>query len=380
MVGRSSVGSEPRERLRGISKALQELHRTLLDFQRREYEKSFGRIGSDFYVLKLAADDPQFAWLRALSAEMMRIDIARSGGIDETDLRLAGTRLRFLLTPDAEGTPFQVRYDEAMQTNPSIIMAHAAVMRALPPARRVLLFRSDPPAPMETSDTGVETRLHRPGKLVPGHGDRGYRTLAAIVEAGLPDGAFPEPHRYANEDIILWTTHGAVEHVDAAGATVHLDRDHLAVINAGTGAEHADRAARGAGGARLVQVAVRPPAIHGEPAFQHGALPAADGEWRELAGPEGEDAPFSLRNALVMFDLALPAGEAMGLPRRDGWDTCLFVAEGEVAVDDVPVGSSMTALLLQPGPARLVATEDALVAALLIDPAAKVTRAGTIGR
>lgn len=379
MVSRSSVGNAPRERLRAISKALQELHRTLLEFQRREYEKSFGRIGSDFYVLKLAADDPQFAWLRALSAEMMRIDIALAGDVDEGDLRLVGTRLRYLLSPDAEGTPFQVRYDEAMQSNPSIIMAHAGVVRSLPPARRLTIVRSDPPAAMENADSGSATRVHRPGELVPGLGDRGYRSLAAIVEMRLQADVESPPHRYANEDIVLWATEGAVEHTDASGERVRLDRDHVAVINAGTGAEHADCAANG--DAQLLQIAVRPRSIHVDPAFQHGGVPAPGaGEWRQLVGPEDEGAPLTVRNAVEVHDLALSAGADAELPRRDGWDTYLFVAQGAIEIDGVPVGASMGALLLQPGQARLTATEDALVVAVLIDPATKVTRAGSIGR
>lgn len=379
MVSRSSVANAPRERLRAIAKALQELHRALLEFQRREYEKSFGRIGSDFYVLKLAADDPQFAWLRALSAEMMRIDIALSGDVAEDDQRLVGTRLRYLLSPNAEGTPFQARYDEAMQSSPSIIMAHAVVMRSLPPARGVTLLRSDPPVPMEDNGTGVETRVHRPGELVPGLGDRGYRSVAAVVEMRLPIDADTSPHRYANEDIVLWTTDGAVEHTDADGSSFRMDRDHLAVINAGKGAEHADRAEDG--DARLVQIVVRPREIHAEPAFQHGALPASRaGEWRQLVGLEEDQASFTVRNAVEVYDAALAAGMETDLPRRDGWDTYVFVAQGAVEIDGVPVEASMGALLLQPGQAPLTATQDALIAAVVIDPATKVTRAGSIGR
>lgn len=383
-MSRTALAGDPRERLRAISKALQDLHRSLLEYQRRDYERSFGRIGSDFYVLKLAADDPQFAWLRALSAEMMRIDIAVSGGeVDETDLQLTGTRLRHLLTPSSEGNPFQSRYDAAMQVNPEIIMAHAGVMRALPPPRRVTLFRGGPSTDVRTDDEapGFEFRLHHPGELVPGHGDHGYRALAAVGEVIFPAGAAVAMHPQANEEVISWVPEGAVEHEDARGATYLVDADHLAVMNAGAGFEHGERVPAGAGDARMIQFFIRPTAVELEPMFQHAEIPEVrPGEWRPLVGQEGDDTPFHVRNAVVMSDIVLPAGTSAPLPRRDGWDTYLFIYDGEVMIDGVPFGASDSAIVLQPQELTISARVDARVAALMLDPAAKVTRAGTVGR
>lgn len=380
----SAAGTDPRERLRVTSRALQELHRTLLDYQRRDYEKSFGRIGSDFYVLKLAADDPQFAWLRALSAEMMRIDIALSDGdVDDGALQLTGTRLRQLLAPNVNGTSFQARYDEAMQANPSIIMAHAAVMRSLPPARATRLFRSQPPTDVRTDDAvpGFEVRLHRPGELVPGHGDHGYRALAAAAEVILQPGTIIPMHAQANEEVISWVPDGVMIHEDAAGNAYPVDPGHLAVMNAGSGIRHAERVAADAPAVRMIQFFVRPAALRLEPAFQYGPVAQeASGQWRELVGPEGEGAPFYVRNSVAMSDITLAPGQETLLPRRDGWDTWFFVYDGEVEVDGVAFSASESGLVSQPGNVPLRAVSAARMAAFVIDPRAKVTRAGTTGR
>jgi quercetin 2,3-dioxygenase len=382
-MSRSSTASEPRERLRTVSRALQALHRALLDYQRRDYERSFGRIGSDFYVLKLAADDPQFAWLRSLSAEMMRIDVALAATVDDEDLRLIGARLRHLLAPSADGPPFQSRYDMAMQATPEIIMAHAAVMRALPPARRVTLFRSMPPSDIRTDDEapGVEFRFHYPGELVPGHGDHGYRALAAIGEVIMPPGSVVPTRTQSKEDVLSWVPEGTIVFEDAAGATYHVDRDHLAVMNAGSSFAHAERAPDSGDTVRMIQVFVRPHAVGLEPAFQHGALPASvPGEWRDLAGPEDSTAPFHIRNNVQISDLVLPGGERVLLPRREGRDTYVLVYDGEVDIDGVMYGPGESGLVPGAGEIAVVASSDARLLAIVIDPAARITRAGTIGR
>jgi quercetin 2,3-dioxygenase len=313
----------------------------------------------------------------------MRIDVALAATVDDEDLRLIGARLRHLLAPNADGPPFQSRYDMAMQATPGIIMAHAAVMRALPPARRVTLFRSMPPSDIRTDDEapGVEFRFHSPGDLVPGHGDHGYRALAAIGEVIMPPGSVIPMRTQSNEDVLWWVPDGTIVFEDAGGATYHVDRDHLAVMNAGSGFEHAERAPDSGETVRMIQVFVRARAVGLEPAFQHGALPAAvPGEWRDLAGPEDSAAPFQMRNNVQISDIVLPGGERVLLPRREGWDTYVLVYDGEVDIDGVMYGPGESCLVPGAGEIAVVASSDARLLAIVIDPAAKFTRAGTTGR
>lgn len=381
----STAPFEPRERLRIMTRALQELHRTLLEYQRREYEKHFGRIGSDFYVLQLAAEDAEFAWLRALSNEMIRIDTAIGGkeAITAADLRLAGERVRYLLTPDASGNSFQSHYDRAMQTNPDIIMAHAQAMRSLPIARETRVFRSDPATDIRTYDAapGFEAHVHHPGEMLPGHGDHGYRALAVIAECFLAPGTVIPMHRHANEDVLSLVPHGELRKKDAAGNTYVLDSRTFMLMNAGSGLEHAEETPENAAPMRMLQVYARPASLQGEPDIHTVEMPdLTPNQWRTLAGPVGEDAPAHVRNNLWIMDALIGVGEKIALPRRDGWDTVFFVFHGEVMIDDVPFFTSRSGLLPSPGEVTMRAVSRSRVVAFLVDPAAKVTRAGTFGQ
>ena len=58
-----------------------ELHRALLDQQRLQHEQERGPIGGSGELLHLAANDPEFAWLRTLSLLIVDLD----GLLDEDD-------------------------------------------------------------------------------------------------------------------------------------------------------------------------------------------------------------------------------------------------------------------------------------------------------
>jgi quercetin 2,3-dioxygenase len=380
-----SARYEPRERLRLIAGALQDLHRRLLEYQRRDYERSFGRIGSDFYLLQLAAEDPAFAWLRVLSKEMMRVDDAISGKtpVTDADLRLVGTRIRHLVLPADTPNSFQSHYDRAMQTMPDVVMAHAGVMRSLPPVNDVRLFRSEPAADIRSDDAfpGVETAFHRPGEMVPGQGDHGYAALAAIAEMSVPGGSEIASRRHANEEVLSWVPKGSMQVGMSAGDRHVVDSERMLVVNAGTGVEVSGRSLAGDQPLRMLQVYVRPAQLQLPPGVQHGPLPGISaGTWRLLAGPEGSDAPFLLHNAIEVMALILATGDEVGLPAKEGRDMVFFVVDGELDVDGVPFVESQSGIVLSPGDITLQARSAAHVLAFLIDPTAKVTRAGTIAR
>ena len=71
-------------RLREIREALLRLHRTLLDWERRGYERVHGRLSANEF-LQVVLHDSEFAWLRPLSESVVRIDelLAAEGEPDE---------------------------------------------------------------------------------------------------------------------------------------------------------------------------------------------------------------------------------------------------------------------------------------------------------
>jgi hypothetical protein len=68
--------SGPRTRLVALRDALLELHKTLVDSERVEYEKTMGPISSANEFLRLLSNDPWFAWLVPLTRLLVTIDEA----------------------------------------------------------------------------------------------------------------------------------------------------------------------------------------------------------------------------------------------------------------------------------------------------------------
>jgi hypothetical protein len=122
-------------RLAELRPALLDLHKTLLDWQRSDYEREHGRqSGSE--MLQLLLSHPQFEWLRAISALVVRIDeeleadASPPGELDAlVDAVRATISVRDVLSP------FGQRYEAALQDSPDAIFAHKRVTALLGPRR-----------------------------------------------------------------------------------------------------------------------------------------------------------------------------------------------------------------------------------------------------
>ena len=115
-----------------LFQALLRLHKALLDDERVSYERVHGRIPSNGAFLQLVLGDAWFAWLRPLSQVMAKLDELGEedkspDGLDTTTLI---TSIRTLLAPSEEGEGFGRQYHDALQREPDVVLAHAAV-RAL---------------------------------------------------------------------------------------------------------------------------------------------------------------------------------------------------------------------------------------------------------
>lgn len=125
-----------RDRLRELSERLLRLHRILLDDERLTYEQRHGVVAAGD-LFRLVLDDPQFAWLRSLSALIARIDAAIDADdpLASADVDAAFREVYRLLKGGAAGE-FQTKYHDALQRSPDVVMAHAAVSKMFPPAPR----------------------------------------------------------------------------------------------------------------------------------------------------------------------------------------------------------------------------------------------------
>ena len=123
----------PAEVLTDLRNALLKMHKILLDSERAQYERDVEKIHSPGQMLGLLMEDPWFAWLRDLSRIVVQIDER----LDEQETTSTQEVTRFLvqaralLTPAEHGAGFEKRYFEAIQRDPNVVLAHAAITRLI---------------------------------------------------------------------------------------------------------------------------------------------------------------------------------------------------------------------------------------------------------
>ena len=122
-----------RARLVDLRRGLLRLHKALLDSERLTYERVHGRISSPGAFFQLVIGDTWFEWLHRLSELVVQIDEMLDA--DEAATAVDATRVieqaRMLLKPSEEGAGFGKRYYEALQRDPDVVLAHAAVKKLL---------------------------------------------------------------------------------------------------------------------------------------------------------------------------------------------------------------------------------------------------------
>ena len=121
-------GQELRERLQALRSALLEVHKSLVDSERVEYEKVMGKIQSPNHFLQLLTTDPWFAWLSPLSKLIVSIDEALDSKEPLTPATVDGFAIQAdRLLVASEG--FSSHYHEALQRDPDVILAQGAMKK-----------------------------------------------------------------------------------------------------------------------------------------------------------------------------------------------------------------------------------------------------------
>lgn len=122
------------EDLTPLRSRLHDLHRQLLEAERVDLERYGGRLtGAEF--LQIASGSFRLAWLRPLSELIVAIDETLEAGDEEPaeSPEALVARVRGLVAPPDAGTPFGRRYLTMLQVSPAVVMAHGALVGALPP-------------------------------------------------------------------------------------------------------------------------------------------------------------------------------------------------------------------------------------------------------
>ncbi len=123
--------TDSRQRLITLRNGLLRLHKSLLDSERAAYERDVARITSTGQYLGLVLNDPWFSWLHDLSQFIVvvdeTLDFEEPATAADADRLIA--QARELVSPSEESSGFKRRYFEAMQRDPSAVLAHRDMMK-----------------------------------------------------------------------------------------------------------------------------------------------------------------------------------------------------------------------------------------------------------
>lgn len=133
-MGLTEATPAERAQLTETRNGLLRLHKVLLEWERIRYERSNGRISDLMKLLRLTINDPAFAWLRELSALVVRIDERmedKKAPLASSEVKALRAEARDLLSPSQTGGDFQRNYYFALQETPDIVVAHSGMLKLL---------------------------------------------------------------------------------------------------------------------------------------------------------------------------------------------------------------------------------------------------------
>ena len=113
-----------------MRRELLDLHRALVESERREYERAHGRL-TDRAFLSALISAPELAWLSPLTSLIVRLEELIEEDGAQPSVKDCVAEIRALLRPAAEGPEFQRKYDAAMQRSPEVVVAHGRAVGVL---------------------------------------------------------------------------------------------------------------------------------------------------------------------------------------------------------------------------------------------------------
>jgi len=127
------LNPETRNLLTELRNLMLEQHKLLLDRERGRYELTNGPIAGPGPFLQLVLNDPHFAWLKQISSLVVEIDeaLSRRSTAGQPEAEALVAQAGELMKPREVGTDFQVRYNQAVQESPDVVIVQVRIERLL---------------------------------------------------------------------------------------------------------------------------------------------------------------------------------------------------------------------------------------------------------
>lgn len=121
------------EKLRNMRDALLDLHKELLEYQKRIYEATESKIANPAQYYDLVVNNASFAWLRTLSALVISIDEVLESKEPAKPEAIRGifSYTKKLLTATGHGDGFESQYVEAIRQDGQVSVSHGKIMQLL---------------------------------------------------------------------------------------------------------------------------------------------------------------------------------------------------------------------------------------------------------
>ena len=124
------MNNADRALLHELRTVLLHLHKTLIDWQRSDYEQDNGPMAAS-QLLHIIFNDEAFAWLRAMSGLIVRIDEALAAKPPESPAAAPLIAQARGLASPVQGSTYSVRYHAALQALPDAVLAHRDLVTLL---------------------------------------------------------------------------------------------------------------------------------------------------------------------------------------------------------------------------------------------------------
>ena len=128
--------SDLRPQLRSLSRVLQDVHRSLIDFSRERYELVHGIVPSRSRLLGLLLGDEAFTWLAPLSRLIAEIDELAARDVAPTQAEVEEKRAgaEALTSTSDDPNAFGSRYVALLASEPRVAMHHGELRAVVTPS------------------------------------------------------------------------------------------------------------------------------------------------------------------------------------------------------------------------------------------------------
>lgn len=206
--------------------------------------------------------------------------------------------------------------------------------------------------------------------------DSAFGTLSNIDHAVIKKGLTIKMHEHVNDEIFSYVWRGTSYHKDSAGLEAEISPGKLMMMNAGESFWHEEKVKEEY--VEMLQIFFRPCEGNLPPIIQFHDKPTNNRGWYEMVGPEGSDAPLTVRQNAYVLDAHPRAGDILPVLSYEGKKPFLYVLSGSIQIGEYTVNKKEAVTDLVEELPSFRAIEDTTVVLFIVDMDAPAFKGGTI--